>query len=523
MAPARPKRRGIEARITPAVWTLFLLAAVGALIAVTSVMFAGTFRSYVPVTLTSDRAGLVMESGAKVKLHGVQVGQVTTIKGGQNPATLKLEIYPDQVKYIPANIGAEIRATTAFGAKYVNLLYPRDPSPDRLVSGQVIRSQNVSTEVNTVFENLTNVLHEIDPPKLNGALTALAEGLQGQGERIGEAISGGTEVLKAINPRADTIRRDWQALKGFSDTYSAAAEDILTVLDAASTTSTTISEHSKQLDDLLLSVIGLSRSGIDVLAPSKDNLVRAINVLEPTTSLLLKYDPQLTCLLQGGKLVLDDFVPVTGGANGYSTILDVALLFGDDSYRYPDNLPIYGGKGGPGGKPGCGSLPDVAKNWPVRYLVTNSGWGTGVDVRPNPGIGFPGYANYFPTTRGVPEPPSIRNRNGPAIGPVPYPGAPPYGAPQYAPDGTPLYPGLPPAPPPGAPRDPKPAPGSEPYTPPFPAQVQPTPLPRPSAPKPPPPPLEGPPPPPLGAEAPAPAPPPLEGAPPPLPAEEPAP
>src|SRR5262249_40206540 len=129
------------------------------------------------------------------------------------------------------------------------------------------------------------------------------------------------------------------------------------------------------------------------------------------------------------------------------------LLLGDDPYRYPDNLAVVAAKGGPGGKPGCGSLPDVAQNWPVRYLVTDTGYGTGMDIRPNPGIGFPGWANYFPVTRGVPEPPSIRYTGGPAPGPVPYPGAPPYGAAQYAPDGTPLYPGVPPPPPPPNPPD----------------------------------------------------------------------
>jgi phospholipid/cholesterol/gamma-HCH transport system substrate-binding protein len=157
-------------------------------------------------------------------------------------------------------------------------------------------------------------------------------------------------------------------------------------------------------------------------------------------------------------------------------ILDVALLGGNDPYKYPDNLPINGAKGGPGGQPGCGSGPDVSQNWPVRNLITNTGFGTGLDNRPNPGIGFPGYANYLPVTRGTPESPSLRNQGGPAIGPIPYPGAPPYGAQQYAPDGTPLYPGLPPAPPPGAPREPgPPPPGSEPFYVPFPADVQPTP------------------------------------------------
>ena len=227
-----------------------------------------------------------------------------------------------------------------------------------------------------------------------------------------------------------------------------------------------------------MSTIGFARSGIDLLGPNTGNLIRAINTAQPTTSLLMKYNPELTCLLVGGKNVLDKgSVDANGGANGKSEIQDVALLLGDDAYRYPDNLPITGAKGGPGGKPGCGSLPDVFDNWPVRQLVTNTGWGTGVDIRPNPGIGFPGYADYLPVTRGVPEPPSIRHAGAPAPGPIPYPGAPPYGAPQYAPDGTPLYPGLPPAPPPGAPRDPGATPGSEPFVVPFPAQQQPTPTP----------------------------------------------
>ncbi|CDO31121.1 virulence factor Mce family protein [Mycolicibacterium vulneris] len=461
----------------------------------TGAMFSGTFRSYVPVTLTSDRSGLVMEPGAKVKLRGVQVGKVGDVRSGINQVSLKLEIDPDQLQQIPLNVGAEIRATTAFGAKYVNLIYPEHPSSKRLAAGDVLQTSNVSTEVNTVFQNLRDVLQKIDPAKLDSVLSALAEGLRGRGEQIGEATSDANEVLIALNSRSDTLRRDFQSLKGFSDTYGVAAQDIVKVLDAASATSAAISDNAANVDALLVGVLGLSRSGIDLLGPSKDNLVKAINVLEPTTDLLMKYNPELTCLLVGGKTAIDNgFLDVTGGSNGKSVILDVAVLLGDDPYRYPDNLPIVAAKGGPGGKPGCGSLPDVGKNWPVRYLVTNTGWGTGNDMRVNPGIGFPGWANYFPVTRAAPEPPSIRNPGGPAPGPIPYPGAPAYGAQQYAPDGTPLYPGLPPAPPPGAPREPgQPGFGLEPFVPPAPAQSQPTPLPQPSPPPPPPPPLVGPP------------------------------
>ncbi|WP_159232137.1 MCE family protein [Mycolicibacterium vanbaalenii] len=426
----------------------FLVVGLIAVVAVSLAAFNQSFARTVPVTLTSDRTGLVMEPYAKVKMRGVQVGRVASVAGGVDTVSLRLEIDSDQLDHIPANVEARINATSLFGAKFVDLTYPSRPSAQPLAAGAVLRSQNVTVEVNTVFQNLVTLIKQIDPAKLNAVLSALADGVRGQGERMGEAITNTNDVLLALNPRAETIREDWKALKSVSDIYSDAAPDIIATLDAASTIGATVTNRAQQLDALLLNVVGLSRSGIEVLGPSKDNLIEVVNLLEPTTALLMKYNPQLTCLLVGADRTLDDHAAISGGANGKSLVMDAALLFGDDAYRYPDDLPINGAKGGPGGKPSCGSLPDVAQNWPVRYVVADTGFGSGLDIRPNPGIGFPGYANYLPVTRGVPEPPSIRYPGGPAPGPIPYPGAPPYGASLYGPDGTPLYPGVPPAPPP---------------------------------------------------------------------------
>lgn len=479
-----------ESRARKLWWAFALFTAMLVFVYVTMGLFAKTFTSYSRVMLTSDRAGLVMEQGAKVKLRGVQVGEVGAVNAGRGSVSLTLNMFPDQLKFIPANVEARIRATTVFGAKYVELVYPSDPTPRRLASGAVLKSDNVSTEVNTVFENLVGLLNQVDPAKLNAILSALAEGVRGQGERIGAATTGLNEVLQQLNPRSETIRADFRSLKGFADTYSAAAQNILAVLEAASTTSTTITQQSKQLDSLLLNVIGFSNSGIGLFGPNRGNFIQAINDLAPTTALLAKYNPEYTCLLLGAKTLLDSgYRDMTGGRNGKSLIVDAALLFGKDQYRYPDNLPIVGAKGGPGGRPGCGSLPDVAKNFPVRALVTDTGWGTGIDWRPNLGIGRPFYTDFFPVTRGTPVPPTLRGQDrGPAPGPIPYPGAPPYGAPMYAPDGTPLYPGEPPAPPPMAGPDSGPPPGSEPFVVPNPAEVQPWPpatrVPVPAAPSP---------------------------------------
>lgn len=470
----RPRHHGF--RVHPAWWTVLLVVGIVTTAVLTLLAFNRDLQPYARVILRSDRAGLVMEPEAKVKFRGVQVGRVSSINP-DNPVKLELELYPSQLQYIPANVGAQIVSPTLFGAKYVELIDPSKPSRNSLASGAVLESRNVTVEVNTVFQNLMDVLKQVDVPKLNAILSALSDGFRGKGDAIGKATTDFNQVLLAINPRSETVRQDFRALRDFSDTYSAAAPDILTVLDALSTTGSTVSNNAKALDSLLLNVIGVSRSGINLLGQNRDNLIHAVNVLEPTTRLLMEYNPELTCTLVGAQIALDKYklADVLGGNNGSSAVLDAGLMLGDDPYRYPDNLPIIGAKGGPGGKPGCGSLPDVGKNFPQRYLVTNTGWGTGMDVRPNPGIGFPGWQNFFPVTRGIPEPPSIRHPGPGAPGPIPYPGAPPYGAQQYAPDGTPLYPGLPPAPPPGAPPKPGPPPaGSEPFTPPFPAQMQPT-------------------------------------------------
>src|SRR5882757_4424908 len=447
------KRQGRK-DIDPIWFSPVLVLVVVGIVALTATIYLGTFRSFAVVTLVSDRSGLIMETRAPVKLRGVQVGEVVSIAPQLNSAKIELKLFPDQLRHIPNNVQAEIRATTIFGGKYVDLVVPAEPSKSPLAAGAVLQALNVTVEVNTVFENLQTVLKAIDPAKLNAILSAIAEGVRGKGDQLGQAISSTNNVLVAINPRMPTARQDIRDLATTADIYSGAAQHIIDILDATSVTADTIGTHRSDVDALLLSAVGFGKSGVDVVGGNAPTLVNALKLLEPTTALLLKYQPTFTCTLLGVKNNVDNGYAI--GGNGKAAIMDATLLFGDDPYRYPDNLPVVNASGGPGGRPSCGSLPDVANNYPVKYLVADTGYGTGVDIRPNPGIPHPFWVDFLPVTRGIPQPPSYRIVGPPAIGPVPYPGAPPYGAPQYGPDGTPLYP-----PPPGAP-PPAPAPADTP-------------------------------------------------------------
>jgi phospholipid/cholesterol/gamma-HCH transport system substrate-binding protein len=218
-----------------------------------------------------------MENGARVKMRGVQVGRVGGIEGGGGPVNLRLEIDPGQVARIPANVEAQISVTTAFGAKFVDLVPPEHPSTERLSAGAVLTSRNVTTEVNTVFENIVDLLDMVDPAKMNAVLSAIADAVRGQGPRMGEATMALNDVLTEVNARSATMHRDWRSFKGFNDAYAAVADDIVSILDSAATTASTVVEHSAALDSLLLNVTGFAQTGTNLLATSKDSFIEAVN------------------------------------------------------------------------------------------------------------------------------------------------------------------------------------------------------------------------------------------------------
>ncbi|MGV7507512.1 MlaD family protein, partial [Mycobacterium kansasii] len=72
-----------------------------------------------PLTLVAPRAGLVMDPGSKVTYNGVEIGRVTNIseiqRDGVPVAKFSMEVKPEYIRLIPANVEAKIKATTVFG------------------------------------------------------------------------------------------------------------------------------------------------------------------------------------------------------------------------------------------------------------------------------------------------------------------------------------------------------------------------------------------------------------------------
>jgi len=338
--------------------------------------FRGDFIRSTELTLVSSRSGLVVEPGAKVTYNGVEIGRVARIGtvdvDGTAKAELSLAIDPDYLKLIPANVVADVQATTVFGNKYVSFSSPEDPSAQRISSSHVIEVSSVSTEFNTLFETVLSLAEQVDPIKLNETLTATADALTGLGDRFGESLSNGDTILDDLNARMPQIREDTRLVADLVDVYADASPDLFDGLENAVTTARTFNGQWDDIDAALMAALGFADTASDTLDRGGPYLVRGAEDLLATSKLFDTYSPQLFCTLRNFDEI-EKKVAETLGGNGYSLATSSGAFAGaGNPYIYPDNLPRVNARGGPGGRPGC--WQKISRElWPAPYLVMDTG------------------------------------------------------------------------------------------------------------------------------------------------------
>ncbi|OBK74800.1 MCE-family protein [Mycobacterium sp. 1164985.4] len=334
-----------------------------AIVAIAVALFRGDFTKTEPVTVITDRAGLVMNPDARVKLHGAQVGTVASVEPlPDGRAAIHLAMDPSAMELIPANVRVDIASSTVFGAKSVALVPPANPSPEVLRAGQVLDADHVTVEINTIFEQLVSVLNRIEPAKLNETLGALASGLSGRGEKFGQTLSDLDAMLATIDPSLENLSHDIAVMPQVLEAYADASPNLLDIVDNATSISGTIVDKQQDLDTLLLSTIGLADIGDEVLAGNRKAITDVFHLLVPTTDLTNQYHPALNCLLAGmAPLATAAPAPVPG------VLLLDSFVLGSERYRYPQNLPKVAAKGGPQ----CAGLPDVGYETRAPYVVSD--------------------------------------------------------------------------------------------------------------------------------------------------------
>jgi virulence factor Mce-like protein len=288
---------------------LALAIGAGAVVLTGLFLTGGIFRSGVPVATDFVNCGQGLRPGGDVKLRGVLVGRIETIERlDDTTCRVTSLIENNSVRQIPSNVGAQIRAKTIFGEKWVEFLYPEEPSSEPIAANDVIPTERTidPLEIETILNTALPLLEAIDPEYLAGALEALADGFVGHEDAAITGIEQGIEALRPLNENEALLEKGIDQFAESGEILDNVDEDLIAALD-----------NLDQLNEFAIANRGLIES----------NLVKTPRLLN-----------ELSLLFE------TRFVDFTKIVNQGASVVSVLAARSDDLDRLLDALPRFNSK-----------------------------------------------------------------------------------------------------------------------------------------------------------------------------------
>lgn len=280
----------------------------GILFFVVMAVFLGTtvavynkvFTKVVEVDLITDSVGNALTQHADVKVRGVIVGEVRGTDPSHGEVTLHLAIDPDKAEKIPSNVTARLLPKTLFGARYVALMWPEEPSGEHLQAGMTLHqdASGNAIEVSQLLDSIMPLLQAIPPQYLASTLGALSQALSGQGEELGHTIDRLDEIFRGINGVMPELQDDLKSFATVADTYSDALPQLVDAFDNLRTLNTTVVEKRSQLDTLYSVLTPASSKTADFLTANHDNIIDIAEDSRDALELLATYSPSFACTMK---------------------------------------------------------------------------------------------------------------------------------------------------------------------------------------------------------------------------------
>lgn len=327
----------------------------------TYAVFSKTFVDSVPVTLTTATAGASLPSNADVKLRGMIVGEVSSIKPTANGVRMTIAMKPEAIKQVPRDVRAEIVPKTLFGEKYISLIPSTTPSGETLQAGDTIDKADVPIEVETLLNDLYPLLEAVPPAELSYTLTAVSTALEGRGEKLGETLVTANAYLKKFNPEVPQLIDDVVKLGKVSDGYAEAMPELGRTLKNTVVTGDTIVAKRAQLQAFYQEGTKMSDTMTGFLDENGDNLVTLSHESRPVLETVSDYSVVIPCVLRG----LTEIAPKLASTFRDDGLhINVSLLAEQDqpngfaaneNGRVPSKAALDAEKLA---KPGCHTLPN---------------------------------------------------------------------------------------------------------------------------------------------------------------------
>src|SRR5437588_1518826 len=248
---------------------------------------AGKLAPKYHISGTFSAAGQGLLPGSDVKVHGINIGQVTGVRLVKGKARVGMKI--EKGEKVPADSSATIRPKTLFGEKFVDI----DPGPNEargpfLKNGDVIRKTVGGFELERVLNDLYPILKAIRPEELTVVLDTLAQGGAGLGDRINRQIVNFQKLSDINAAHAADTNQFLDDLAKLSDEIANRAGDVVAGAKDLNVALPELNAHADDLNQFLTQGSRLASDLADVLEANRPFLRK--NVTEGGKTIQLLYD-----------------------------------------------------------------------------------------------------------------------------------------------------------------------------------------------------------------------------------------
>jgi virulence factor Mce-like protein len=206
-------------------------------------------------------------TGAAVDVLGVKVGTVTNVQNVGDKVDVTLAV--DQGTRIPSSAFASLVAPQLLGSPDVDLNpgYTGGPTLD---SGATIPQDHTAVPVSTdeLLKELQHTLNAINPHAVGNLVTNLATDLDGQGANLNKLIASAAGTVQLLANKGNDLGQLNGTLAQLTGTLDTDTSQIEQLVEQYDTVSTTVAQHSGQLNDAITQLAGASSGLVSLLVPN---------------------------------------------------------------------------------------------------------------------------------------------------------------------------------------------------------------------------------------------------------------
>jgi phospholipid/cholesterol/gamma-HCH transport system substrate-binding protein len=335
---------------------------------------------------TFAAAGQGLLSGSDVKIRGVNVGEVSSIRLVDNRALIELRIEEDT--QIPETAQAVIRPKTLFGEKFVDILPGDDElNGPYLDDGDEIVDTRGGFELEQVLTDAYPVLEAVDPAELAVILDELATAGRGLGPSINRSIVNSAALAELGASNDAEFRQFTSDLALLAEELDILAPELVAGARDLNVALPSLNARSDQLDEALTQASRLAADVADLLEANESFTTNALTDGSKSLQVIFDRRSQIQPLLVGLTRYTRTVAEAIRFEVGDGTMMAAVkgLIAGPPPDEEPD-APIEDVPDGPDGERPTLPLPELPTDplAPVDDLLNGSN-GTGASTRASGG------------------------------------------------------------------------------------------------------------------------------------------